>query len=129
MSVRSGDLIFGDADGVVVIPQRVEAEVLDLAFKKVAESATRFAIFRLASRSARFSRDTVFSDAICASHDEPAADPLLGERAPLFALEEGLAVHENFHVDLVVLERRLVDLDAEPWRVGDEDFAGGVRTM
>jgi len=36
VSVRSGDLIFGDADGVVVIPQGVEAEVLDLAFKKVA---------------------------------------------------------------------------------------------
>jgi len=35
VSVRPGDLIFGDADGVVVIPQQVEAEVLDLAFKKV----------------------------------------------------------------------------------------------
>lgn len=36
VAVRSGDLIFGDADGVVVVPQSVEAEVLDLAFKKVA---------------------------------------------------------------------------------------------
>jgi len=33
--VVSGDLIFGDADGVVVIPQRVEAEVLRLAMEKV----------------------------------------------------------------------------------------------
>jgi regulator of RNase E activity RraA len=33
--VAPGDLIFGDADGVVVIPQAVEAEVLRLAFEKV----------------------------------------------------------------------------------------------
>ncbi len=36
VAVAPGDLVFGDADGVVVIPQRVEAEVLDLAFEKVA---------------------------------------------------------------------------------------------
>jgi 4-hydroxy-4-methyl-2-oxoglutarate aldolase len=33
--VRSGDIVFGDADGVVVIPQAIEAEVLALAFEKV----------------------------------------------------------------------------------------------
>lgn len=33
--VAPGDLIFGDADGVVVIPQAVEDEVLRLAFEKV----------------------------------------------------------------------------------------------
>jgi regulator of RNase E activity RraA len=33
--VEPGDLIFGDADGVVVIPKRVEADVLKLAFEKV----------------------------------------------------------------------------------------------
>jgi regulator of RNase E activity RraA len=33
--VAPGDLIFGDADGVVVIPRAVEAEVLRLAFEKV----------------------------------------------------------------------------------------------
>lgn len=33
--VRTGDLIFGDADGVVVVPQAVEGEVLRLAFEKV----------------------------------------------------------------------------------------------
>lgn len=33
--VSPGDLIFGDADGVVVIPRAVEAEVLRLAFDKV----------------------------------------------------------------------------------------------
>jgi 4-hydroxy-4-methyl-2-oxoglutarate aldolase len=33
--VESADLIFGDADGVVVIPKSVETEVLALAFKKV----------------------------------------------------------------------------------------------
>jgi regulator of RNase E activity RraA len=33
--VQPGDLVFGDADGAVVIPQNVEAEVLRLAFEKV----------------------------------------------------------------------------------------------
>jgi 4-hydroxy-4-methyl-2-oxoglutarate aldolase len=33
--VDPGDLLFGDADGVVVVPQRVEAEVLRLAVEKV----------------------------------------------------------------------------------------------
>ncbi len=33
--VRPGDLIFGDADGVVVIPQEHEEKVLTLAFEKV----------------------------------------------------------------------------------------------
>jgi len=35
VKVATGDLIMGDADGVVVIPQRAEAEVLRLAFEKV----------------------------------------------------------------------------------------------
>ncbi len=35
VSVNSGDLIFGDADGVVVIPTKIEAEVLALAFDKI----------------------------------------------------------------------------------------------
>lgn len=33
--ITSGDLIFGDADGVVVIPKSVEANVIALAFEKV----------------------------------------------------------------------------------------------
>ena len=33
--IAPGDLIFGDADGVVVIPKAVEAKVLELAFEKV----------------------------------------------------------------------------------------------
>lgn len=32
--VRSGDIVFGDADGVVVIPQAIEGQVLELAFEK-----------------------------------------------------------------------------------------------
>jgi 4-hydroxy-4-methyl-2-oxoglutarate aldolase len=35
VAVSSGDLVFGDADGVVVVPQAVEKEVLRLAFEKV----------------------------------------------------------------------------------------------
>jgi regulator of RNase E activity RraA len=33
--VRSGDIVFGDADGVVIIPQAIEKEVLEIAFEKV----------------------------------------------------------------------------------------------
>ena len=35
VKVESGDLVFGDADGVVVIPQKVEKKVLKAAFEKV----------------------------------------------------------------------------------------------
>ena len=35
VAVAHGDLVFGDADGVVVVPQAVEQQVLDLAFEKV----------------------------------------------------------------------------------------------
>ncbi len=33
--VASGDLVVGDADGVVIVPRAVEREVLELAFEKV----------------------------------------------------------------------------------------------
>lgn len=33
--VQSGDLVFGDADGVVVVPQEVEADCLRIAFEKI----------------------------------------------------------------------------------------------
>ncbi len=33
--IETGDLVFGDADGVVVVPKAVEAEVLRLAFEKI----------------------------------------------------------------------------------------------
>jgi regulator of RNase E activity RraA len=40
--VAPGDLVIGDADGVIVIPQAVETEALDLAFSKVrGENQTR----------------------------------------------------------------------------------------
>ena len=40
--VAPGDLVIGDADGVIVIPQAVESEALDLAFSKVrGENQTR----------------------------------------------------------------------------------------
>ena len=35
MKVATGDLIFGDADGVVVIPRAIEERVLTLAFEKI----------------------------------------------------------------------------------------------
>ncbi|MEA5501885.1 RraA family protein [Halotia wernerae UHCC 0503] len=35
VKVETGDLIFGDADGVVVIPKAHEKRVLDLAFEKI----------------------------------------------------------------------------------------------
>jgi regulator of RNase E activity RraA len=33
--VNPGDLVVGDADGVVVVPQAMEAEVLRIAFDKI----------------------------------------------------------------------------------------------
>jgi regulator of RNase E activity RraA len=45
--VHSGDLIVGDADGVVVIPRKIEKEVLKRAFDKVKkENATEAALRR-----------------------------------------------------------------------------------
>lgn len=35
VKVHPGDLVFGDADGVVVVPQAVEAQVLKFAFDKI----------------------------------------------------------------------------------------------
>ncbi|NOZ31770.1 MAG: RraA family protein [Alphaproteobacteria bacterium] len=35
VEVSPGDLIFGDADGVVVIPKKLEAQVLSIAFDKI----------------------------------------------------------------------------------------------
>jgi regulator of RNase E activity RraA len=35
VSVRPGDILFGDTDGVVVIPAEVETETFRLAFEKV----------------------------------------------------------------------------------------------
>ena len=35
VKVAPGDLVFGDADGVVVVPQEIEAEVLRIAFDKI----------------------------------------------------------------------------------------------
>lgn len=35
VKVSPGDLVFGDADGIVVVPQAVEAEVLRIAFDKI----------------------------------------------------------------------------------------------
>ena len=34
--VKTGDIVFGDYDGIAVIPQEVEEEALRLAFEKVA---------------------------------------------------------------------------------------------
>jgi regulator of RNase E activity RraA len=40
--IESGDLIFGDVDGVVVVPRKIEQQVLVRAFEKVAsENTTR----------------------------------------------------------------------------------------
>ena len=42
VEVKSGDLVFGDYDGIVVIPKAVEDEVLERAFQKVTgETRTR----------------------------------------------------------------------------------------
>jgi regulator of RNase E activity RraA len=50
--VETGDLVFGDADGVVVVPARVEAEVLGLAFAKVEGERRTLADLRAGERLA-----------------------------------------------------------------------------
>ena len=44
--VEPGDLVFGDADGVVVIPRAAEAEVLRVAFDKLSKEVDSFALLR-----------------------------------------------------------------------------------
>ena len=45
VTIRSGDFVFADEDGVVIVPQKVEDEVLTPAWKKVhAENEVRNAI-------------------------------------------------------------------------------------
>lgn len=47
VAVRSGDLVFGDADGVVVVPREIEGAILRAAFEKAAgEERTRAALER-----------------------------------------------------------------------------------
>ena len=47
VAVRSGDLVFGDVDGVVVIPQEAEQEVVRLALEKISgENQSRDALRR-----------------------------------------------------------------------------------
>jgi regulator of RNase E activity RraA len=45
VSIEPGDLVFGDADGVIIVPRAAEREVLDRAWTKVAgENTTRDAL-------------------------------------------------------------------------------------
>jgi regulator of RNase E activity RraA len=47
VAVAPGDLVFGDADGVIVVPRAVEAQALEAAFAKVeGEDKTREALER-----------------------------------------------------------------------------------
>lgn len=42
VTVRSGDIVFGDVDGVVIIPQAIAAQVIEAALRKVnSENKTR----------------------------------------------------------------------------------------
>jgi 4-hydroxy-4-methyl-2-oxoglutarate aldolase len=44
--VEPGDLVFGDADGVVVIPAQAEQEVLRVAFDKLSKEVDSFSLLR-----------------------------------------------------------------------------------
>jgi regulator of RNase E activity RraA len=55
--IEPGDLVFGDVDGVVVVPRKVEDEVLSRAFEKVTgENATRDELLRGAKLKDVFER-------------------------------------------------------------------------
>jgi regulator of RNase E activity RraA len=46
VKVATGDLIFGDADGAIVVPRAVEAEALATAFEKLAGERSTLADLR-----------------------------------------------------------------------------------
>jgi 4-hydroxy-4-methyl-2-oxoglutarate aldolase len=55
--VEPGDLVFGDVDGVVVVPRKIEEQVLARAFEKVSgENATRDELLRGAKLKDVFDR-------------------------------------------------------------------------
>ena len=57
VSVEPGDLVFGDLDGVVVVPRRVEQEVVTAALKKAAgENLVRKEIENGMSSTAAFQK-------------------------------------------------------------------------
>jgi regulator of RNase E activity RraA len=57
VTVSSGDLVFGDADGVVVVPQRLEAQVIETALAKVnSEDSTTKALLEGTSLAEVFAR-------------------------------------------------------------------------
>jgi 4-hydroxy-4-methyl-2-oxoglutarate aldolase len=57
VAVQPGDLVVGDADGVIVVPQSVEARVLERAFEKVdGEDRTREELARGAKLADVFAR-------------------------------------------------------------------------
>src|SRR5688572_21372242 len=57
VAVQPGDLVVGDADGVIVVPQSVEARALERAFEKVdGEDRTREALARGAKLADVFAR-------------------------------------------------------------------------
>jgi regulator of RNase E activity RraA len=57
VSIESGDLVFGDVDGVVVVPQQSEDRVMALALAKVTgENHTRDALLAGESLASVFSR-------------------------------------------------------------------------
>ena len=61
VKVASGDLIFGDADGVVVIPRAVEEQVLTLAFEKIKGEKRTLDDLRAGEKPATCSRSMEFS--------------------------------------------------------------------
>ena len=57
VSIDRGDLVFGDVDGVVVIPRSHEHAVMDLALEKVrGEDNTRDALLQVESLANVFKR-------------------------------------------------------------------------
>lgn len=63
VNVRPGDVIIGDADGVVVVPQEEEKEVFELAQKKMISDQIRAKKFLASPESARTYLDELFKSA------------------------------------------------------------------
>ena len=77
--VETGDLVFGDADGVVIVPAKVEEEVIGLALEKVAgEGETLRALQRGEKLATSRPLRNSLTERAAAPGTKPASGPMVG---------------------------------------------------
>ena len=130
VAVAPGDLIVGDADGVVVVPQAIEDEALRQAFAKVTgENRTRdeLAARREARRRLRPARHTLNRSQV----RHPRRRPLqfhTGPRLPFDAMREAIVGRRPGHGDAASAARtasmrlRLTPMSLRPSREAERNW-------